>query len=148
MDWNTLLFAVRWAIIALVYFVLLVLLVGVYREASSRLGQKPPREAVTYGRLRVIQPGSDARAPAGTIFNLKTVTSLGAGQDNDIVLGDLFVSAHHLRLRWDGAVWWLEDLNSKNGTFVNRQPCAPNRPQPLPKGAAITAGDMVLELIE
>jgi len=123
-------------------------LVGVYREASSRLAQKTSAGAVTYGRLKVIQPGSDAHAPAGTIFNLKTTTRLGAGQDNDIVLGDRFVSAHHLRLRWDGAVWWLEDLNSKNGTFVNRQPCAPGRPQTLPRGAVITAGDVVMELIE
>jgi pSer/pThr/pTyr-binding forkhead associated (FHA) protein len=96
----------------------------------------------------VAQPGSGLRAPAGTIFNLKPATTLGAGQDNDIVLGDRFISSHHLRLRWDGAVWWLEDLNSRNGTFVNRQPCPPGRPQTLLKGAEIRAGDMVMELID
>jgi len=148
MDWHTLLFAARWAIIALFYVVLLVLLVGVYREATARVGQKEAEAAVTYGRLRVIHPGGDPRVAAGTIFNLKTETSLGAGQDNDIVLGDSFVSAHHLQLRWDGAVWWLEDLNSKNGTLVNRQPWAPGRRQPLPRAAVITVGEVVMELLE
>lgn len=148
MDWNTVLFAGRWMIIALFYSVLLVLLVGVYREASLRLGKKAGEEAIVYGRLRVIQPGSDSRTPPGTIYHLKTITSLGAEQDNDIVLGDRFVSGHHFQLRWDGVVWWLEDLNSKNGTFINRQPCIAGMPQSVPKGALITAGDMILELIE
>ena len=148
MDWNTILFAARWTIIALFYFVLLVLLVGVYREAASVLAQKTARETISYGGLRVIEPGSDPQALSGTIFPLKPVTSLGAQQDNDIVLGDKFVSGHHLRLQWDGVVWWIEDLNSKNGTFVNRRPVPPGHPQSLTRGAEITVGDMIMELIE
>jgi hypothetical protein len=148
MDWNTVLFAARWAIIALFYIVLMVLLVGVYREASLSLGRKSGSEAITYGRLRIIHPGTDPGLSAGAIFELKTLTLLGAEQDNDIVLRDRFVSGHHLRLRWDGVVWWLEDLNSKNGTLVNRQPCPPGRPQAIPKGTIITAGEVVMELVE
>jgi pSer/pThr/pTyr-binding forkhead associated (FHA) protein len=148
MDWYTLLFAARWAIIALVYFVLVVLFVGVYREASQRLGEKPGNEAISYGRLRVIHPGSDSRLSTGSILNLNTVTNLGADQNNDIVLGDQFVSGHHIRLRWDGAVWWVEDLDSKNGTLVNRQPVKPGQHQALSRGSVITVGDMVMELID
>lgn len=148
MDWNTILFAARWIIIVLFYFVLLILVIGVYREASSRLVREPASDGLSYGRLRVIHPGNDQRLSAGTILNLKSITNLGVDQDNDIVLADKFVSGHHLSLRWDGAAWWLEDLNSKNGTFVNRQLCTPKHPQALPKGAIITLGDMVMELIE
>jgi pSer/pThr/pTyr-binding forkhead associated (FHA) protein len=148
MDWYVVLFAARWAIIALVYFVLVVLFVGVYREASQRLGERSGKETISYGRLRVIHPGSDSRLSTGSILNLNTVTNLGADQNNDIVLGDQFVSAHHFRLRWDGAVWWLEDLNSKNGTLVNRQPVKAGQPQALSKGAVIAAGDTIMELIE
>jgi hypothetical protein len=148
MDWYTLLFAARWAIIALVYFVLVVLFVGVYREASQRLGETSGKETISYGRLRVIHPGSDSRLITGSILNLNTLTNLGADQDNEIVLGDQFVSGHHVRLRWDGAMWWLEDLNSKNGTLVNRQPVKPGQPQALSSGAVITVGDMIMELVE
>lgn len=148
MDWNTILFAMRWVIITLFYFVLLVLVAGVYRETSLRLSQKTEDEAVAYGKLRVLHAGSDANLPAGTTLHLKTSTSLGALQDNDITLGDRFVSGHHVRMQWDGVSWWLEDLHSKNGTLVNRQPIPPGQPLALPKGAVITIGDMVLELIE
>ena len=148
MDWNILLFAARWAIIGLFYFVLLILLIGVYRETSLRLLKKPPAEAMTYGRLQVIHPGSDPHVRTGAVFNLKNDTSLGAVPENDIVLGDQYVSGHHARLRWDGAVWWVEDLNSKNGTLINRQPCVPRRPQAIPKGATLTIGDMLFELLD
>lgn len=148
MDWNTILFAVRWAIIALFYAVLLMILFGVYREGASRLGQKPETSAVIYGRLRVLDAGSDPHIAAGAILALKPVTALGAMPDNDIVLEDRYISKHHLQLHWDGTVWWLEDLQSKNGTQVNDQPVPPGQPQPLVQGAVIKAGGMVLELTE
>ena len=148
MDWNTVLFAIRWVIIALFYFVLLVLLVGVYREAASRLDQKPGKDSIVYGRLKVIQPGGNPKLAPGAVLNLKPVTNLGAEQDNDIVLEDQFVSGHHLRLSWVGVALWLEDLNSKNGTLVNHQPVAPGRLHALRRGATITIGDMTAELID
>lgn len=148
MDWNTVLFAARWVMITLFYFVLLVLVVGVYREASSRLIQKPVTDAIAYGHLRVIHPGSDRHLPAGSIIDLREITSLGSARDNDVVLEDQFVSGHHLKLRWDGAVWWLEDLHSKNGTLINRQPCIPDHAQALPQNAIITLGDVVIEIID
>jgi hypothetical protein len=148
MDWNIILFASRWAIIGLVYFVLMVLLVGIYREASQRLKTETPAPAVLYGRLRVLDPGSDTRLKTGTLFNLKTETTLGADPGNDIVLGDQYVSRQHACLRWDGTAWWLEDLKSTNGTQVDNKPCLPNQPQSLPKKAQIKIGEMEFELVE
>jgi hypothetical protein len=148
MDWNTILFAMRWVIITLFYFVLFVLVAGVYRETRLRLSGKAEAEGLTYGRLRVLQAGSDPNMSVGTVLDLKTNTTIGARPENDIVLRDKFISGQHARLSWDGVSWWLEDLNSKNGTLVDRRPSPPGQPQPLHKGAVITVGDMVLELIE
>ena len=146
MDWHVLLFVIRWAIIALVYAVLLLLLLGVYREASARVGRHTAEGGVIYGRLKVIHPGADPRLAAGTTLILRLENRLGAEADNEVVLNDTFVSGYHARLRWDGVVWWLEDLHSKNGTLVNRRPWPPGRPQPLPPGAVLTVGDVVLEV--
>jgi hypothetical protein len=148
MDWNTLLFAAKWAIIGLVYFVLFILVIGVYREMSSRVGRKQPSEALAYGKLCVIRPGNDGRTQAGTVYPLRIETSLGAAADNDIVLSDPYISGHHARLRWDGANWWVTDLDSTNGTTVNRQACLPQSPQVLPRGATLELGNMIFELQE
>lgn len=45
-------------------------------------------------------------------------TIVGRGHDADVVLDDASVSRHHARIvAWDGVVT-IEDLKSKNGTFV------------------------------
>lgn len=147
MDWNILLFASKWVLVALVYFVLFLLLVTVRRELTLRIGSSQP-QAAAIGKLKVVQPGSDTRARAGAILDLAPETTLGAAPDNQLILGDRFVSGHHARLRWDGSQWWIEDLGSRNGTLVDGRPLTPYRPETLWAGASLQVGDMVLQLLE
>ncbi len=47
------------------------------------------------------------------------VITLGRRDDNDVCLrNDTFSSRYHARLHLRAENWWLEDCNSKNGTFV------------------------------
>ena len=50
---------------------------------------------------------------------LRAVNLIGRAADNTITLGDERISAHHARLSYSGGQWLLEDLGSRNGTFVN-----------------------------
>jgi predicted component of type VI protein secretion system len=45
--------------------------------------------------------------------------TLGRKPDNDIVLDNPAVSGHHCKFYESGGTWFVEDLNSTNGTFVN-----------------------------
>jgi pSer/pThr/pTyr-binding forkhead associated (FHA) protein len=45
--------------------------------------------------------------------------TLGRLPDNDVVIDNPAVSSHHACLFRDGDDWVIEDLDSKNGTFVN-----------------------------
>ena len=149
MDWislNTLLYAGRWLLIGLIYLALFLVLIAVRREMSLRVGSKAAPVANALGRLKVVQPGSDVRLHAGSLLNLAGDSALGAAPDNDLVLGDRFVSGYHARLRWDGQTWWLEDLGSTNGSMVNHNLCLPHTPQPVPTGGLIQVGDMSFEL--
>jgi pSer/pThr/pTyr-binding forkhead associated (FHA) protein len=147
-DWNLILFGVRWALIALVYAVLMVILVAVYRETSTRIQKKQVQAARIHGSLRIIQSGSDPHLAPGTVIELKPLTNLGAAPDNDVILGDKFVSGHHFQMRWDGRFWWVEDLSSKNGTWVNQQMVMPGRPQAVAGGVTIAAGDVLMILLD
>ncbi len=45
--------------------------------------------------------------------------SVGRKPDNDLVIPDERVSSHHLLLFHEEGRWFVEDLNSTNGTFLN-----------------------------
>jgi FHA domain len=40
----------------------------------------------------------------------------------DVLLDDLTVSGKHARLAYHSSQWWVEDLQSRNGTYLNREP--------------------------
>ncbi len=46
---------------------------------------------------------------------------IGRGNDSDIVLPERQVSRHHLKILYHDSHYLLEDLDSKNGTFLNGQ---------------------------
>ena len=47
------------------------------------------------------------------------IVRLGRRDDNDVCLRhDTYSSRYHARLFWKDERWWLEDCDSKNGTFV------------------------------
>jgi peptidoglycan lytic transglycosylase D len=44
---------------------------------------------------------------------------IGRGQDCDLQFADTQVSTNHARVSWNDNQWWIEDLGSKNGTYVD-----------------------------
>jgi diguanylate cyclase (GGDEF)-like protein len=44
---------------------------------------------------------------------------IGRSAKNDLFIDQESVSRHHARIVFDGSLYWLQDQNSTNGTFVN-----------------------------
>lgn len=60
------------------------------------------------------------KAGARYALDADTVT-LGRHPDSDIFLDDITVSRRHAEVRREGARYWVRDVGSLNGTYVNRE---------------------------
>ena len=67
----------------------------------------------------------------------RDVTVLGRGEECDIVVPERQVSRAHLRIKRDAGNYVLEDLGSKNGTFVNGRQVQAGTPVRLQDGDEI-----------
>ena len=70
-----------------------------------------------------------------------TITRKSTAEDCDYVLENMpSVGRHHCRILYKETTnnYYLEDLNSKNGTYVNTLRLVPNTPQLLQKGNMVT----------
>lgn len=57
--------------------------------------------------------------PPSTFTIARSTATLGRGEDNTICLDDLSVSRRHARIAYRRAGYWLSDLGSMGGTWVN-----------------------------
>ena len=117
LDLEARIFLLRMGFVALLYLFLFVTVALIWWDlrATSRRAQEPRRR---YGQL-IILDGGGTGLSAGEAFPLRPATSLGRALTNTIVLPDPAASAEHALLTLHDGQWWLEDLGSTNGTFLN-----------------------------
>ncbi|RKS80335.1 type III secretion system (T3SS) inner membrane Yop/YscD-like protein [Motilibacter peucedani] len=138
--------------------------VGVMR--SDLFGTRLARRGTgSGGAIRAERPARASRAPkeprrrrgapttlvvtegplAGTTVPLGPVPiTVGRAPDNTIVLADDYASGHHARLFGQDDEWYVEDLGSTNGTWVERTRVA--SPTSVRAGVPVRVGRTVLEL--
>ena len=76
----------------------------------------------------------------------KLVTKLGRMDDNDVVTKGAGVSRQHTAIMQNDEGYWLTDLNSRNGTFINGRNISDQRQQ-LHHGDHIRLGTSAVSLI-
>jgi hypothetical protein len=75
--------------------------------------------ALLLGPVLVIRTGGGRE---GEIVGLDSdVLTIGRSPHSDLFLDDVTVSRHHARVLHDNGGFLVEDLNSLNGTYVNRK---------------------------
>ena len=117
MDGFTL---VLWGV-RILFLILLYLFLARVVRALVRDLRAAAREPIDRpGRLVVVEsPGGEPAV--GRSFGLDVITPLGRDVNNAIVVEDPFASAEHAVLTFRGRGWYVEDLDSTNGSFVNGQ---------------------------
>jgi hypothetical protein len=130
--------------------------VGVIRRdlgvRSGRLVAAPRGVALAGGRPAKVKRGKAAAYLvvtegdlAGTRLSLgDSQITIGRADDSNLVITDDYASARHARLVPRGGQWYVEDLGSTNGTYLDRAKVG--APTPVPLGVPIRIGRTSIEL--
>lgn len=103
------------------------------RPAKAKKGRAAHQLVVTGGQL------------AGTRLSLgENPITIGRAEDSTLVITDDYASARHARLVPRSGQWFVEDLGSTNGTYLDRSRV--NGPTAVPIGVPIRIGRTSIEL--
>jgi hypothetical protein len=100
------------------------------------------RPTTSPARPSMLMVQADGKKPRS--MRLDGSTTIGRGAECELRLDDTYVSQQHARIFDRGGNWYVEDLGSTNGTFVNEQKLA--APAMLTPGDHIRVGTTVVEL--
>lgn len=145
---STVILSARFGLLALLWvFIMIVMWVQrkeLVRAAGAMRRQATAQASVKRDKARelaVIE--GPLRGSHMEIASVEDVT-IGRGPDNDFQLGDDFASARHARLFRRGSEWFIEDLDSRNGTFV--QGTRIDQPERVSVGTDIKMGRTIVRL--
>jgi len=135
--------ALKYALLALLFLFIwramrwVVRGLNVDRSASSsgRVASTPARQTMLQ-----VHPDGGKSYP----FRLEGATTLGRGAECELRLEDTYVSQQHARIFDRNGNWYVEDLGSTNGTYVNEQKLV--APAMLTPGDSIRVGTTTVEL--
>jgi pSer/pThr/pTyr-binding forkhead associated (FHA) protein len=103
--------------------------------AAGAAADSPPRPSM-------LMVSSDGQKPRSA--RLDGSTTIGRSVECELRLDDTYVSQQHARIFDRGGNWYVEDLGSTNGTFVNEQRLV--APAMLTPGDKIRVGTTIVEL--
>lgn len=112
------------------------------RRQATAAPSKPRRGRGRSGppQLRVIEPPEQR----GRSYPLDQEVTLGRAAGCQVPIDDAYASQVHARVFHNDGHWYLEDLGSTNGTYLNRHRVA--GPMVMKKRDRVQIGSTVLEL--
>jgi pSer/pThr/pTyr-binding forkhead associated (FHA) protein len=143
------------ALSALKYGLFALLFLFVWRSMRWAVRGLTVEPAATGRRAR--KNGDAAPAPTGPTtvvvhppdgkprsVKLAASMTIGRGAECELLIDDTYASSQHARLFGKNGTWYVEDLGSTNGTYVNDQKLA--SPAMVQQGDRIRVGTTMLEL--
>jgi pSer/pThr/pTyr-binding forkhead associated (FHA) protein len=110
-------------------------------ERGARRGREPALTLPPGPSTLIVQGAGDRRPRT---VKLAASMTVGRAPECEIRLDDTYASQQHARLYARNEHWFVEDLGSTNGTFVNDQRLA--APAMLQPGDKVRVGQTVMEL--
>lgn len=110
----------------------------------GRLAENSDHTMMLQPELKISLFNAEGSLEKQYIFSNKF--TVGRSPDNDIALSNPLISRYHFEVKWENASWWIYDLNSANGTFLNRSPIKQRTHLELPTKVTLGKAGLTLEI--
>jgi hypothetical protein len=112
---------------------------AVARPTPTTSGRRAPGRKRGTPRLVVVDP----KDRKGRAYELKDEQTVGRAAGCQITLDDTYVSQLHARIFAKDGTWFVEDLGSTNGTYLNTKRVS--TPLAVKRGDQIKIGAVIME---
>jgi len=110
---------ITYIIILLIYSIVLNVIRLIYTDIHS-MNKKIDETNEVYGAyLKLINLKSDVHFGVEESYFLEDAMTFGRAEDNDVVIGDPFLSKKNTRIYLKNDEYFVEDLGGRNGTLLN-----------------------------
>lgn len=120
MDFSKIGNILKYVIFGIVYIIIFIALIIMYKDMKNGNKRRIIKRKKSIG-LEIINPGKNNTLKKGGVIPIHSSLFIGRKNDNTLVLNDRYVSAHHAKIAFDGNDYFIEDLGSTNGTYLNSQ---------------------------
>jgi len=107
----------KYIFVIIIYMFIFVIIRMIYLDIRAMEGN--PEDSGAY--LKLLNRLDSLPYRVRDSYSLNGTLSLGRSSENDVVIKDPFVSKRHLIITKDEEEYFIEDLGSSNGTYVNKQ---------------------------
>lgn len=106
----------RYVFIIIIYLFILNIIRLIYLDIKSSIATSPKKD-VAY--LKVINRLDQLDFKMQEYYPIIGEISIGRGSRNDIYIKDRVVSKNHMKIFFSDGYYYVEDLGSSNGTYLN-----------------------------
>lgn len=133
---NIISIAFRYLFILLIYLFMF----GIIRMIYLDIKGIRRRSSMGSTYLKLINRRDELPFKVEESYSIPSSVSIGRSNKNDIIIKDPFISKNHAIIEKKHNEYYIEDLNSSNGTFVNNEQIF--NPIRLQHGDTITIGQV------
>jgi hypothetical protein len=143
---NLILLIGQIAFLILLYLFLFKVVRVMGADLKRQAGVAVPHVARGTGRAQLVVVQGEQPARGERFVLSSPVVTIGRNPANELPIQDTYASSEHARLSAQDGIFYLEDLGSSNGTFVNGHRLG--EPIVLRHGDRIELGDTVFRFEE
>lgn len=139
--------SLRFLLVVTLYAFLLAIVIVLARSLGSRQVATPALAPRPRPQARLLVIDADAHGLPSE-FDLDGEAVIGRDPACGVCLPPVYVSGHHARMEFSNGRWWIEDLGSKNKTYLNGQQVLAGSPVPASAGDEIVVAGIKLRLAD